>query len=198
MEKFNYLHTNIQGLKPHHIIHTSDINAHSINWWPDGDSNNEGTQLDLLFNELGLTQLISEPTHFREHCHPSCIDLIISDQPNLVIESGVRPSLDPSCKHQITFCKLSISAPRFPPFKRLVWHYDKANRKLIEKAMLEFQWERSLNTSADPNAQVKLLNETILNIMKNFVPSSTVVSNGTEPEWITKDIKKMLKKQKNL
>ena len=86
----------------------------------------------------------------------------------------------------------------FHPLSDLVWHYNKANRNLIERAMLEFQWERSLNTSADPNAQVKLLNETILNIMKNFVPSSTVVSNGTEPEWITKDIKKMLKKQKKL
>ena len=45
-------------------------------WWPNGDSNNEGTQLNLLFSELGLTQLISEPTHFRENCQPSPVDLI--------------------------------------------------------------------------------------------------------------------------
>ena len=80
MEKFTNLHTNILSLKPYHIIYTGDFNAHSTNWWSDGDSNNEGTQLDLLFTELGLTQLISEPTHLREHCHPSCIDLIVTDQ----------------------------------------------------------------------------------------------------------------------
>ena len=63
-----------------------------MQWWPGGDSNNEGTQLNILFNELGLTQLISEPTQFREHCQPSRIDLLICDQPNLVIDSGVRSS----------------------------------------------------------------------------------------------------------
>ena len=36
---------------------------HITNLWTDG-SNNEGTQLDILFHELGLTQLISEPTTF--------------------------------------------------------------------------------------------------------------------------------------
>ena len=106
-------------------ILTGDFNAHSLQRWPDGDSNNEGTQLNILLSELGLTQLISEPTHFREHCQPSCIDPIIYDQPNLVIDSGVRSSLDQSCKHQITYCKLSIKCPQIPSSKRLVWHYAK-------------------------------------------------------------------------
>ena len=152
----------------------------------------------MLFSELGLTQLDSEPTHFREHCRPSCIDFIICDQPNLVIESGVRPSLDPTCKHQITFCKLSIKNPRIPPFKRLVWHYDKAKRELIDRAVTAFQWERFLNQISNPNDQVKFLNETILNIISNFVPSSTITSNTNEPQWITREIKKLLRKQKKL
>ena len=66
--------------------------THPVQWWPDDESNNEGTHLDILFYELGLTQLIPEPTHFWEHCHPSCIDLIICDhQPNPVIDSGFSP-----------------------------------------------------------------------------------------------------------
>ena len=158
----------------------------------------EGTQFNILFSELGLSQLISEPTHFREHCRPSCIDLIICDQPNLVIGSGVRPSLDPVCKHQITFCKLSIKIPRIPPFQRLVWHFDQANRRLIHRAMTVFRWENVLNPIPYPNVQVKLLNETILNIMKNFVPFSTFTANMNKPEWITNDIKKTLKMQKIL
>ena len=35
-----------------------------------------------------------------------------------------------------------------------------------------------------------MLNETILNIMKNFVPSSSITSNLNEPEWITRDVEK--------
>ena len=33
--------------------------------------------------------------------NPSCIDLIITDQPNLVLDSGTRPSLNPYCHHKI-------------------------------------------------------------------------------------------------
>ena len=179
---FTELHAKILSEKPYFIIFTGDFNAHSAQWWPHGDSNNEGTQFDILFSELGLTQMISEPTHFREHCHPSCIDLIICDQPNLVIDSGVRSSLDNTCKHQITFCKLSIRTPSIPPFKRLVWFYDKANRELIKRAMTAVQWGLLLNKNHNPNAQVKLLNQTILNVITNFVPSSTFSSNMNKPE----------------
>ena len=44
-------------------------NAHSLSWWPNGDTN--------------AGQLISEPTNFEENKCPSCIDLIICDQPNV-------------------------------------------------------------------------------------------------------------------
>ena len=64
--------------------------------------------------------------------------------------------------------------------------------------MLSFEWERNLYLLANPNAQVKLLNETILNIMKNFIPSSNITSKINVPEWINKDIRRMLKKQKSL
>ena len=42
------------------------------------------------------------------------------------------------------------------------------------------------------------LNETILNIITNFVPSSRISSNMNEPEWVTRDIIKILRKQKRL
>ena len=67
-------HSTILEENPYFVIFTGDFNAHSVQWWPDGDSNNEGAQLNTLFSELGLTQLITEPTHFREHCQPSCIN----------------------------------------------------------------------------------------------------------------------------
>ena len=137
-----------------------------MQWWPDGDSNNEDTQINILFSELGLTQLISEPTHFRGHCQPSCIDLIIFDHLNLVIDSGVRSSPDQTCKHQLTYSKLSIKTPQIPPAKRLVWHYDKANCDLINRAITDFQWVFYLNKIRNPNSQVKFLTETILNINK--------------------------------
>ena len=64
IDNFRNLHSKISSEKPYLLIFTGDFNAHSVQWWPNGGSNNEGTQLNILFSELGLTQLISEPTPF--------------------------------------------------------------------------------------------------------------------------------------
>ena len=123
---------------PYTMLFTGDFNAHSLNWWSEGDSTQEGIQLENLFSDLTLTQIISEPTHFRENCLPSSIDLIISDQPKLVLDSGVRPSLDPTCKHQITFCKINFKIPPPPAYSRKVWQFNKANSSLITRTISQF------------------------------------------------------------
>ena len=46
----------------------------------------------------------------------SCIDLIFTNQPNLVIDSGVHPPLRTNCHHQILYCKLNLNI-KFPPQK---------------------------------------------------------------------------------
>ena len=38
----------------------------------------------------------------------SCIDLIFTDQPNLIVESGIHPSLHEQCHHLIVYGKLSV------------------------------------------------------------------------------------------
>ena len=35
----------------------------------------EGTKIEELFTELGISQFISEPTNFKPQKNPSCIDL---------------------------------------------------------------------------------------------------------------------------
>ena len=89
---------------PYTMLIAGDFNGHSQQWWPEGNSTKEGIAIESLTSNLGLTQLITEATNFQDNCNPSCIDLFFTDQPNLVIESGVRPSIDPFCKHQITYC----------------------------------------------------------------------------------------------
>jgi len=192
------LHSKILTENPYLIIFTGDFNAHSKHWWPDGDSNNEGTHLNILFSELGLTQMIKEPTHLREHCNPTCIDLIVCDEPDLVTESGVRSSLDPSCKHQITYCIFRIKNAKNMPYVRKIWKYDRANKELIVRTIAEFPWALHLNKYLNPNTQVEFLNKTILNIMNNFIPSSMFRSKIDEPKWYSKEIKNLLRKQRKI
>ena len=115
---------------------------------------------------------------------------MICDQPNIVTESGTRPSLDPHCKHQITFCKLNYLIPPTPSY----WHYKKASSVLIQRSMRELQWEKILYSNHHPNWQVKCFNSTLLN-MSNFVPSALTKLGPRDPPWITEAIKRMIKKQ---
>ena len=86
-----------------------------------------GMEIENLLTSR-LSQIISEPTNFEPNKNPSCIDLIITDQPNIILSCGTRASLDSYCHHQIIYCKLNFRIPP-PPFERKIWHLNKANKK---------------------------------------------------------------------
>ena len=145
-----------------------------------------------------MTQLISEATHFfRDDFIPSCIDLIVTDQPNLVLNSGVRSSLDKTVKHQITFCKINFKIPPLPNYVRRIWHFNRADEVLIKRVIAAFPWD-NLKHYHDPNKQVEILNKTVLNIMSNFIPNVEKTFHPCEPEWMNNDIKNLLTNQNKI
>ena len=123
LSNFNNLYTNIKNENPFAIFFTGDFNGHSQLRWPDGDTTAEGREIENLISSLGLSQLISEPTNFDPNKNPSCIDLIITHQPNLVLDSGTRASLDSFCHHQITYCKVNFNIPPPSPLLKTIDQY---------------------------------------------------------------------------
>ena len=121
LDKFQDLYAKIKSENPYAIFFTGDFNGHSQLWWPDGDTTPEGSSIEELTSFLGLTQIIDEPTNFEPNKKASCIDLIFTDQPNLVTSSGTRSSLDSMCHHQITHCVFNYNIPPPPPFERRIW-----------------------------------------------------------------------------
>ena len=75
----------------------------------------KGARLDSLVSTHGFHQLISEPTHILRNLL-SCIDLIFTDQPSLVVDSGVHPKLNGNCHYQISYCKLNLKIVYLPPY----------------------------------------------------------------------------------
>ena len=150
LSNFKKLYSQIQGENPFATLFTGDFNAHSQLWWPDGDTNPEGMEIENLFTSLSLSQVISEPTNFEPNKRPSCIDLIATDQPNLIPDCGTRASLDTYCYHQIIYCKVHLKIPP-PPFERKIWHFDRANTAAIKRSMTSFPWLQHLNINIDPN-----------------------------------------------
>ena len=81
---------------------------------------------------FGLQQTINEPTHITGDFF-SCIDMIFTLQPNLVMESRVHSSLHPDCHQQITYAKFNLKTYYPPPYKWEMWHYEKANADHIRR-----------------------------------------------------------------
>ena len=156
------------------MFFAGDFNGHSQFWWPNGDSTPEGSSIEEITSIYGLTQLINEPTNFEPNKNPSCIYLIFTDQPNLVLESGTRASLDSFFQHQIIYCRFNFKITPPPPFKRKIWLYNDAEISLIRRCIFNIQWERHFETNNDPNWQVKSFTEIILNIMTNFIPNKVI------------------------
>ena len=111
----------IRNERPHCILFTGDFNCRSSQWWAEDIENPEGTALDEFMETNGLHQLIDEPTNIRNESM-SCIDLLITDQPDMFADYGVHPSLDIYCQHQVIFGNLNISLPSPPPYKRTALH----------------------------------------------------------------------------
>ena len=90
LTNFDHLYQLIKNENPYASFFAGDVNGHTQAWFPAGNTNAEGIKLDELFSSLNLHQIINEPTHFfRDDCTPSCIDIILTDQQNLVLNSGI-------------------------------------------------------------------------------------------------------------
>ena len=119
------------------IIFTGDFNCRSQQWWPGDIENEEGVALDEFIESNNLTQLTDQPTHIINESR-SCIDLIITDQPNILVDYGVHPSLYKTSHHEITYGKINLSVPPPPSYKRKIWDYNNANIAEIRHTLTKY------------------------------------------------------------
>ena len=71
--------------------------------------------------------------------------------------------------------------PPSPAFRRKIWHYNKADKELLQRSLREFPWRETLST--------------LLNIMSNFIPNKIVKIDPKNPPWITNNFKNIIKRQ---
>ena len=127
----------------------------------------------------------------------SCIDLIFCTNQNVISNYGVDVSMFKKCHHNIIHGKIDIRVPLPPVYVREVWDYNKANVENIKKAVSNFNWNRAFeNLSVDE--KVELLNDTLLNIFRNYIPNKKIKCDYRQPPWMTDNIKKSLKQRSKL
>ena len=75
-----------------------DFNAKSSNWYLNDITSFEGSQIEFLASQFAMFQVIKKPTHILD-ISKSCIDLIFTPQPNIIMDSGVHSSLHSNFHH---------------------------------------------------------------------------------------------------
>ena len=126
------------------VVVLRDLNIKSKNWYINDKTTTEGEEIEFVTSQFGLHQIINEPTYVLENSW-SCVDLIFTSQPNLVVDSCVHPSLHPNCHHQIVYTKYDLKIHFPPPYEREIWHYGQGNTELIRRAVHEFNWQRAFS-----------------------------------------------------
>ena len=108
---------NISSSNPHFILMIGNFNAKSSKC-----SSNETTPAEgnILENSS------------------SCIDLIFSKQPNLIMDSGVHSILHSKCHHQIIHSKLNFKIEYPPHYTRKIWDYNRSETHLINRSIESF------------------------------------------------------------
>ena len=66
-----------------------------------------------------------------------------------------------------------------------------ATTEFVRRAIDNFDWNRALD-NVSPNRQVYIFNDTILNIINNFIPNGNIICDDTDPPWINSKIKKVI------
>ena len=156
----------------------------------------EGSHLYSLTSSNGFSQLINEPTHIQTNSS-SCIDLIFTNQSTLSVNSGIHSSLHPSCHHEIVHTSFNVDIYYPPPYQRLIWDYKKPDSTNIRKALDSVNWER-LFDKKDLNSQVVTLNETTLNVVRNYVLNKYITIDDKDPVWMNETIKSKMEKRNKL
>ena len=122
---------------PFLVIAIAGFNARSSSWCINDKSIYEGTKIDFLATGYDLKQVTNKRTHLLENSS-SCIDLIFTSPPDLVMNTGVHTSLHVNCHHQIIYAKFNLKIQYPSPYEREVWHFQEADINLIRKVMDQF------------------------------------------------------------
>ena len=128
------------------------------------------------------------PTHLLP-ASSSCIDVIFTINPNLVMSSGVFPSIYQNCDHQIVFAKTNLNTFYLSPYTQHTWDYEKANHEARDNATANFDWENAFS-NINVHTSVILFNKTFTTIFINFVPNK-LITLDRDPLWVNKKKKKL-------
>ncbi|KAI8486099.1 hypothetical protein Bbelb_361990 [Branchiostoma belcheri] len=153
-----------------------DFNAKNSNWLASNTTDNPGRQLENLFLNHGLEQVLHEPTRGG-----NLLDLIATSHPAKCYQTGTLAPLGDS-DHLITATALTIQASQYSG-KRLVWLYDKADIEALHQDIATAPWDINLIFDSMDDIWDSWYSMFIV-ICERHIPHKVISTTRTAKPWI--------------
>jgi hypothetical protein len=147
-------------------------------------------------NLNNLHQLITDPTRVTRTCS-SLLDLIITDSPGYLLDSGTLPPLY-KMDHCIVFCKVCFKTNRGNSFSRKIYSYNNGDFIALRHQLSLVPWNIGLETFDDINDIVYYWQHLFMESIDDFIPNKIILVRPKDKEWMTPNIRRLIKKRDRL
>jgi len=163
-------------LKASHKLLMGDFNFPKIDWekWITEDSTSSESQqfLDRI-SDTYLHQHVNQPTRGRAKENPSVLDLIFTNELNMVDNIKYDSPLGRSDHSVIAFDFVANIEKATQPWTK--FYYDKTDIMGMSKELQDIDWDAILDVkSMDIDELYKVFTEKILALQKKYVPSKEI------------------------
>ena len=186
-----------------HNLLMGDYNFRNIDWCTMSTSSSDQKSLDNRFidcvNECCFTQHITEPTRQRGDDIPTTLDLVFTNEENMIDKLEINAPLGKSDHSVITFDFVAETPPQAPKVQVL---FDKGDYTKISAMLNEVNWEDEMKKfEGDVEAQWKFLKDIHDEAVKTYIPTKTLQVNGKRPKkfqipYTEENLRKFKKKNK--
>ena len=95
------------------------------------------------------------------------------------------------------YAKFNLQVYYPPLYEKVVWHNKHANTDHIKKDTRGFNWERSF-ANKDVNEMVNIFNETMSNVLNNYILHDTIICDDQDHPWINNKVKNAMQEKNQL
>ena len=181
-DKLNMLKifTELSDQKPSHLLIGGDLNFNKIDWESQTTNICNPNDINNLFIECVrdnfLFQHITEPTRQRGTDTPSTLDLIFTNEENMVSDISINAPLGNS-DHSIIVFKLNCYLEGQKPIIKAM--YQKGNYEKMNDIISEINWDQEFSKyPLNVNKKWKYFKEKFLEAEAECVPRKIVHING--------------------
>ena len=142
VENWDHFQLNIQQVLDTNlpIVLLGDFNVNMLS--------DQSKQFKLLLQRLNLTNIINDTTNFTTNAG-TCIDLIITNNTNLIISHDITAPICSS--HCVTSTELKFITYKQYSYKRVVRNYERANFRTLNEELQNFDWDNEVFNSDNIN-----------------------------------------------